>query len=114
MLIRAADRPELEAPEDELVMRALLRGEDGAGLSLTEVRLSGAHRPLRALRSPRVYYVVSGSASFRIGDAEPVAAGRGDVVVIPRGAVYSLEGELTYLVLNAPPYADGDDVYVEA
>ncbi len=114
MLVRAGERPEVEAPEDDLVMCALLRGEDGTGLSLTEVRLSGTHRPLRTLRSPRVYYVVDGSASFRIGDAEPVVAGRGDVVVIPRGEVYSLEGELTYLVLNAPPYADGDDVYVEA
>ena len=113
MLIRHADRPEVDAPEDDLVMRALLRGEDGAGLSLTEVRLSGAHRPLRTLRSPRVYYVVDGSATFRIG-ADEVEAGCGDVVVIPRGEVYSLEGELTYLVLNAPPYADGDDEYVEA
>jgi mannose-6-phosphate isomerase-like protein (cupin superfamily) len=114
MLIRGADRPEVDAPEDDLVLRALLRGEDGAGLSLTEVRLSGAHRPLRTLRSPRVYYVLDGSATFRIGDAEPVLAGRGDVVVIPQGEVYSLVGELAYLVLNAQPYADGDDEYVEA
>jgi mannose-6-phosphate isomerase-like protein (cupin superfamily) len=113
MLIRAADRDEIDAPEDDLVMRTLLRGEDGAGLSLTEVRLSGAHRPLRSLRSPRVYYVIQGSAAFRVGAAEPVVAGPGDIVVIPRGEVYSLEGELTYLVLNAPPYADGDDVYEE-
>ncbi len=111
MLIRAGARPEIEAPEDDLVMRALLGGDDGAGLSLTHVRLSGAHRPLRTLRAQRVYYVIEGSAGFRIGDAEPVVAGPGDVVVIPRGEVYSLAGDLTYLVLNAPPYADGDDVY---
>ncbi len=113
MLIRAGERPEVEARDDHLVMRALLRGEDGAGLSLTEVRLSGAHRPLRTLRSPRVYYVVEGSAAFRIGAAPSFVAAPGDVVVVPRGEVYSLEGEFTYLVLNAPPYADGDDLYEE-
>lgn len=113
MLIRAGERSEVSAPDDNLTMCALLRGEDGAGLSLTEVRLSGAHRPLRSLRSPRVYYVVEGSAVFRVGDTAPCVAGPGDVVVIPQGEVYALEGKLTYLVLNAPPYADGDDLYEE-
>ncbi len=112
MLIRAADRELVDAPEDDLTMRGLLRADDGAGLSLTEVRLQGAHRPLRSLNSARVYYLVSGSARFRIGDAD-LDAGPGDVVVIPQGEVYSLEGDLTYLVLNAPPYREGDDLYVE-
>jgi mannose-6-phosphate isomerase-like protein (cupin superfamily) len=111
MLIRGRETPQVAVPEDDLVLRALVRGEDGAGLSITHVRLSGVHRPLRTLRSPRVYYVVEGSAAFRIGNEEPVVAGAGEVVVVPRGEVYSLAGELTYLVLNAPPYVDGDDVY---
>lgn len=113
MLIRLGDRPEIAAPDDDLVMRGLLRAEDGAGLSLTHVRLDGAHRPLRTNRSARIYYVLDGSAHFRLGDAEPVLAGAGDVVVVPRGELYSLEGELTYLVLNAPAYEDGDDIYEE-
>jgi mannose-6-phosphate isomerase-like protein (cupin superfamily) len=110
MLIRAAEQPEVRAPEDNLTMRALLRAEHGAGLSLTSVRLSGAHRPLRAPRTARVYYVLEGSASFTIGEKELVA-GAGDVVVVPKGKRYSLAGELTYLVLNAPAYVEGDDVY---
>lgn len=113
MLIRHGDRPEVDAPEDDLTMRALLTAADAAGLSLTEVRLRGAHRPLRSLSSPRVYYIVSGSARFRIGDTEGIEALPGDVVVIPQGEVYALEGDLTYLVLNAPPYREGDDLYVE-
>jgi mannose-6-phosphate isomerase-like protein (cupin superfamily) len=112
MLIPATGQPEIQAPEDDLTMRALLRAEHGAGLSLTSVRLSGAHRPLRAPRTARVYYVLEGSASFTIGEEELVA-GAGDVVVIPKGERYSLAGKLTYLVLNAPPYVEGDDVYDE-
>ena len=93
MLIPAAEQPTIEAPEDDLTMRALLRAEHGAGLSLTHVRLSGAHRPLRAPRTARVYYVLDGSASFTVGDEELVA-GAGDVVVVPQGERYSLAGEL--------------------
>lgn len=113
MLIRAEDRQEVDAPADDLAMRALVTAEDGAGLSLTEVRLSGRHRPLRTARSVRTYYVVEGSAEFVVGGAAPVRAAAGDVVVVPRGERYSLAGELTYLVLNVPPYVEGDDLYDE-
>lgn len=113
MLIRAAERPAVDAPADDLVMRTLVTAADGAGLSLTQVRLSGRHRPLRTARSDRTYYVVEGAAEFVVGDAEPARAEAGDVVVVPRGERYSLAGELTYLVLNVPPYVDGDDLYDE-
>ena len=113
MLIRAGDRPEVEAPADDVIMRTLVTAEDDAGLSLTHVHLSGRHRPLRTLRSIRSYYVLDGSAEFVVGDAEPVQAGAGDVVVVPRGELYSLAGDLTYLVLNTPPYVEGDDLYDE-
>ena len=56
--------------------------------------------------------MLEGSASFTVGEEELVA-GPGDVVVVPRGEKYSLAGELTYLVLNAPAYLEGDDVYDE-
>jgi len=113
MLIRARERPEVEAPEDDLVMRALVRSEDNVGLSLTHVRLSGAHRPIWTPRSTRVYYVLEGSARFTLGAAEPVVAKAGDVVIVPRGELYSFEGEIAYLVLNAPAYIEGDDHYEE-
>lgn len=113
MLIRAGERAEVEAPEDDLTMRALLGAAEEAGLSLTHVRLSGTHRPLRTLRSTRTYYVLDGWADFVLGDSEPIRAEAGDVVVVPRGRRYSLAGELSYLVLNVPPYVEGDDLYDE-
>ncbi|MBA2299095.1 MAG: hypothetical protein H0W14_13785 [Actinobacteria bacterium] len=113
MLIRRDERPEVEAPEDDLVMRALVGAADRAGLSLTHVSLAGRHRPLRTLRSTRTYYVLDGSADFVIGDSAPVRAATGDVVVVPRGERYSLAGTLSYIVLNTPPYVGGDDLYDE-
>lgn len=112
MHIPAGSRPRVDAPEDDLVMEALLRADDGARLSLTRVELAGRHRPLRTERSVRTYYVLEGSARFTVGGRELEAAS-GDVVVIPRGELYDLRGELTYLVLNTPPYVEGDDLYEE-
>ena len=112
MLIRAAEQPEIEAPEDDLTMRTLVRAEHRVGLSITHVRLSGEHRPLRSPRTARVYYIVEGAASFMVGVKE-LEARAGDVVVVPQGERYSLAGDVTYLVLNAPAYVDGDDVYDE-
>jgi mannose-6-phosphate isomerase-like protein (cupin superfamily) len=114
MLIRLGEQPEVEAPDDDLVMRALVRADHTGDLSVTHVRLQGAHRPLLTERSTRVYYVLEGSATFTVGDAEPFLAQAGDAVVVPRGKLYALEGDLTYLVLNGPAYVEGDDVYEEA
>lgn len=107
-----ADVPEVADQRDAVVMRALVRAaEHGSDLSLTWVRLDGPHRRLRTDRSTRVYYVLDGSASFVLGDKPPFEARAGDVVVVPRGMPYAFEGSMTYLVVNAPAFVDGDDVY---
>lgn len=111
MLIRASQQPEILAPEDDLVMRRLVQPEHDAGVSVTHVRLAGVHRPLRTDRSTRVYYVLEGSARFVVGNRPSLVAHAGDAVVIPRGVRYGFEGELAYLVINAPPYVEGDDDY---
>jgi mannose-6-phosphate isomerase-like protein (cupin superfamily) len=114
MLVRSSDSEEIATPEDALVMRKLLTAAHGDDLSITHVRLDGVHRPLRTLRSTRVYYVLEGAGRFTVGDEPPVVADAGDVVVVPRGVAYGFEGTLTYLVLNTPAFVEGDDIYVDA
>lgn len=110
--VKLGDVPEVAAPEDAVVMRALVRrAEHGSDLSVTWVRLEGRHRRLRTDRSTRVYYVLEGEATFGLGDGEPFALGTGDTVVVPAGVPYEFWGEMTYLVVNGPAFADGDDVY---
>lgn len=111
MLIRRDDQPEIDAPEDAVVMRKLVTAAHHAGVSVTWVRLAGRHRRLRTGRSARVYYVLDGNATFVLGDGPELVAGSGDVVVVPRGVPYEFWGEMTYLVVNAPAFVDGDDVY---
>ena len=109
MLIRPGDVPEIEEPSNDLVMRKLVEGGD---LSATWVRIAGEHRPLRTDSSTRLYHVVEGGGWFSLGD-ERFEITAGDLVVVPRGTPYALGGELIYLVLNAPAFREGDDIYVD-
>lgn len=93
-------------------MRALVRSDDhGPDVSLTWVRLSGRHRRLRTERSTRIYYVLGGTATFAVGDQPQFEVRADDAVTIPRGTSYEFWGEMTYLVINAPAFMDGDDFY---
>jgi mannose-6-phosphate isomerase-like protein (cupin superfamily) len=114
VLIRREDTIKVAAPLDAVVMRALVTAAHGAGMSVTWVRLAGRHRRLRTDRSARVYYVLDGSAVFVLDDEPEFEARQGDVVVVPRGIPYEFRGEITYLVVNAPAFVDGDDVYDDA
>lgn len=112
MRIRLDEVSETLEPENNLVARPLVSGTDhGSDLSVTWIRLRGRHRRLRTDRSTRVYYVLAGSASFRLGDGKDLAVEAGDTIVIPRGTPYEFAGEMTYLVMNGPAFVDGDDVY---
>jgi mannose-6-phosphate isomerase-like protein (cupin superfamily) len=111
MLIRRDDVTEIAAPADAVAMRPLVTAAHAAGMSVTWVRLAGRHRRLRTDRSARVYYVLEGSAAFVLGEEPELEARQGDVVVVPRGVPYEFRGEMTYLVLNAPAFREGDDVY---
>jgi mannose-6-phosphate isomerase-like protein (cupin superfamily) len=112
---RSADVAAIEEPSNALALWPLLRhGDTEADLSITRVRLDGHHRRLRTDTSARVYFVIEGGGTMTIGDDAPSPVADGDVVVVPRGMAYHLDGPLTYLVLNTPAFREGDDVYLEA
>lgn len=114
VLRRFADVPEVAEPGNGLVLRGLVDAADPAGdLSATWVRLEGHHRRLRTDASARLYVVLHGGGTIAVGDADPVVLADGDVVLLPPGTPYDLDGPLTYLVMNRPAYRDGDDVYLE-
>lgn len=111
---RLADVPAVAEPDNALELWPLLAHADSeADLSITRVRLEGHHRRLRTDASTRIYAIVEGGGTVTVGDDRPRPVADGDVVVIPRGVPYHLDGPLTYLVLNVPGFRDGDDVYLE-
>ncbi len=111
---RLADVPAVAEPENALTLWPLLAHADSAAdLSITRVRLEGHHRRLRTDASTRVYAILEGGGSITVGDDAPRPLTDGDVVVVPRGVAYHLDGPLTYVVINVPGFRDGDDIYLE-
>ena len=115
MLIRLDEVPDIEAPDNDLVMKhAINRDRHSRDLSVTWVNIDGRHRRLASTAGDRVYYVIEGEGRFQVGDGAPwVTAATGDLVLIPRDVPYELEGRLTYLVINGPAFGPGSDRYVE-
>ncbi len=116
MLIRIDQLPDIEVPDNDLVMKHVVdRDRHSHDLSVTWVRIDGRHRRLASTTGDRVYYVIEGEGRFQVGDDAPwVNAGAGDLVFIPKDAPYELEGRLVYLVINGPAFGPGSDRYLEA
>jgi uncharacterized cupin superfamily protein len=113
-IIRPGELPLEAEPENGLTYRRIVRREQhGAGLSMTWIALRGRHRRLVCHESDRVYYILSGSASFRLGEQPAESISAGDSVFIPRGTAYDFEGAIDYLVMNGPAFRPGSDEYLE-
>ena len=116
MLIRLDEVPDIEVPDNDLVMKhAINRDRHSRDLSVTWVRINGRHKRLESTTGDRVYYVIEGEGRFQVGDDAPwVTAATGDMVLIPKDVPYELEGDLTYLVINGPAFGPESDRYVES
>jgi len=113
-VIRPGDLPlESEAENPISFRRIIRRDRHGAGISMTWIRLKGRHRRIVCHESDRVYYILAGSADFRLGVAPVQKTGAGDSVFIPAGTPYDFDGEIDYLVMNGPAFLPGSDVYLD-
>ena len=113
-VIRPGDLPlESEAENPIAYRRIIRRDRHGAGMSMTWIHLKGRHRRLLCHESDRVYYILAGSAEFRLGDRPAEKTNAGDSVFIPRGTPYDFDGEMDYLVMNGPAFLPGSDVYLD-
>ncbi len=102
----------VDEPDNDLRLQTLVGSpEHGSDVSVTWVQIAGRHRRLRTRRSTRVYVLLAGVLEIQIGDEPTAAIPIGGAAVVPRGTPYALEGTATYLVINAPAFADGDDEY---
>jgi mannose-6-phosphate isomerase-like protein (cupin superfamily) len=114
MRVRVSETPEIPLPEQFLTMRRLAgRDQNNAEISVTWVKIWGRHRKMRSDNTTRVYYFLEGTGEFKLGDGEPFAIGKDDLVTIPRGTPYEFTGHMTYLVMNGPAHMRGDDIVME-
>jgi mannose-6-phosphate isomerase-like protein (cupin superfamily) len=113
-VVRIADVAAMSEPDNELLLRALVSATDTDGdVSVTWVQLSGRHRRLRTARSSRVYLVLTGAVTMRVGRDAPQLLEAGQLLVVLAGTPYELSGIGTYLVINAPAFQPGDDEYLD-
>jgi mannose-6-phosphate isomerase-like protein (cupin superfamily) len=113
-VVRIADVVAMSQPDNELLLRALVGAADSDGdISVSWVQLSGRHRRLRTTRSTRVYLVLTGAVTMRLGGDAPRLLEAGQLVVISASTPYELSGVGTYLVINSPAFQPGDDEYLD-
>jgi mannose-6-phosphate isomerase-like protein (cupin superfamily) len=102
----------INEPTNSATVRPLARAAEGpSSISVTWVSIDGRHQELASRRSARLYYVLGGDLTFVLDGRRPTALAAGELLVIPKGCPYYLEGTATYLVLNTPAFEAGDDVY---
>ncbi len=83
----------IEEPGNAALVRPLVRAAEGASsVSVTWVSIEGRHQELASRRSARLYYVLSGDLTFVLDGRGPTALGPSDLLVIPKGCPYYLEG----------------------
>jgi mannose-6-phosphate isomerase-like protein (cupin superfamily) len=126
-VIRLADVPEIAVigpDSNPLVMKKAIgsRARDPRfvmpvsteSVSVTYIRHWARHRRITCHESDRVMFVVDGETIVQIGDEPAALLSAGDFALIPKGTPYEFSGDFTYLVINAPAFADGSDVRDDA
>ena len=71
------------------------------------------HRPAHSRRSDKLYYVLEGTVSFKIGGGTATLSA-GDLAIVPRGTVFSYkahEERARLLLVHTPPFAAEDEVF---
>jgi mannose-6-phosphate isomerase-like protein (cupin superfamily) len=93
--------------------RAINRDQHSPNISVTWARIRGHHTKMVTHVSDRVYYIISGTATFELQGEPRGDVSAGDLVFIPSGTPYVFDGEMDYLVMNGPAFSPGDDVHLE-
>ena len=80
----------------------LTRDTFAGAIGVTWIKLDGAHAPQNSGEGERFYYILTGTAKFRIDGTAPETAEAGDIVYMPKNVNYVFEGDITYLYVNLP------------
>jgi len=96
---------------DDIDLKVFLTKDDFPVATSSQITLKAKHGPLKSTINDRFYYILDGEGVFMIGGEEGQVE-KGDLVVVPKNTVYSLEGTMTVLLVNVPAFDPSGDVLV--
>jgi mannose-6-phosphate isomerase-like protein (cupin superfamily) len=76
------------------------------------IGINGNHGKVKALKSDRIYFILSGKGVF-IMDGKEQEVSEGDLVFVPHGTPYNIIGKMKYFLVNSPAYDPKDDIRLE-
>ena len=88
---------------DNIEIRNYITKDMSSSFSLAVSKLNGLHPRTMNVVSDRAYYIIEGKGTVIVADEENTVQA-GDAVYIPKNTPHSIEGQLTYVLLNAPSF----------
>lgn len=76
------------------------------------IEINGNHGKIKALKSDRIYFILSGKGIFEVA-GEKHEATKGDLIFIPKKTPYNIIGKMKYLLVNSPAFNPKEDVNLE-
>lgn len=81
--------------------------DTGASFSVAYAEVDGNHPTSISKISDRCYMFIDGEAIMKVG-TETFKVHGSDVVYIPKGTLHSIEGKISYYLVNNPPFRKED------
>ncbi len=76
------------------------------------IEINGNHGKVKALKSDRIYFIISGKGAF-IVDGKEQEVSEGDLVFIPHNTPYNIIGKLKFFLVNSSAFDPKEDVRLD-
>jgi mannose-6-phosphate isomerase-like protein (cupin superfamily) len=80
--------------------------------SCAMIAIDGDHGKIKALKSDRIYFILSGKGVFEIA-GKKYSVSKGDLLLVPKKTPYNIIGKMRYFLVNSPAFDPKDDVLLE-
>lgn len=75
------------------------------------ISLNGKHKRIKNKVEDRIYFIISGSGVFVVGD-DTHKVKQFDLVFIPKMTEYEMEGTMQYFLVSSPEFNRDNDIFL--
>lgn len=75
------------------------------------VEINGEHKAMKSIREDRIYFIVEGEGKFIINGEERSVSVE-DLIFIPKGISYNLNGRMKYFLVCSPGFNPEGDIFL--